>query len=77
MGKTYVAFMLLAKYGCLAAIFGHDIGQRFKIVRGPTLKKLLHKHKKGRDLILWHCLPNVMHYIEEKIIIIENICDNS
>ena len=43
--------MKFAKYGRSAAIFGHDTGRRFLIVRGPTLKKYYAKTIKDRDLI--------------------------
>ena len=57
--------MLFAKYGRSVTIFGHDTGRRFLIVRGPTLKNYYAKTIKDRDLFLWNCLSNVMHYMEK------------
>ena len=50
--------MQFAKYGRSGAIFRHDTGRRFIIVRGPTFKNDYEKNYKI-------CLSNVMHYREK------------
>ena len=68
--------MLLAKYRRPEAKFGRDTGQRFVIVRGPTLKNYYIKTLTDRDLIFvaLSFLSNVLYGKNKSNI--KNICAN-